>query len=128
MDIKNGSRTHGLSLSSIDCQAFVLRHSFDGAIYINPGNIVLPPDMDACKTTPRYLIITREEFTALHPLAEEALLKTEANALLTFSAEAEAKLYPDITARTRTIRTTIPLVLTSYTPAPVSTVDTTETT
>ena len=59
-------------------------------------------------------------------LAKEALLKTEANAPFTYSAEDEAKMYPDITAQTRTIRTTHPLVLTSFTPAPVSHVATTQ--
>ena len=277
MDIKNDSRTNGLSLSTIDCQACVLRPSCESTIYINQGNLVLSPDMDACKTTPEpyigtiklappsnqvfqnvpfdglnfpsYLIgatwkpifqsvqleltkipdvrrmdpenllkvtetivanytslnpateaalenfvpakisfllsggsivlslflftlnfplfhkharalcctpcrffknksgqfihvmdeidtdsdssflnITREEFTALRALAKEALLKTEANTSFTYSAADEEKLYPDVTAQTRTIRTTPPLVLTTFTPAPVSHVDLTQTT
>ena len=72
------------------------------------------------------LIITREEFTALRALSKEALLKTEANAPFAYSTEDEAKIYPDITVQSRTIRTTPPLVLTTFTPAPVSTVDTTQ--
>ena len=277
MDIKNDSLTNGLSLSTIDCQVYVLRPSCESTIYINQGYLVLPPDMDACKTTldlyiasvklapplnqvfqnvpfdrlnfPKYsigvarksilesvqlelteipdvrrmdpeilqkliepfvahytslnpataaaldnfvpaktsfiisgrsivlslfffilnfpffhrqarvlccaprrffknksgqfihvtndikpdsdssfLMLTRDEFTALRALAEEALLKTEANAPFTYSAEDEAKMYPDITAQTRTIRTTPPLVLTTFTPAPISHVDTTQTT
>ena len=52
MDIKNDSRTHGFSLSTIDCQARVLRPSCKSTIYINQGDPVLSPDMDACKTTP----------------------------------------------------------------------------
>ena len=70
----------------------------------------------------------RDEFTALRALAKEALLKTEANAPFAYSAEDEEKLYPDVTASSRTIRTTPPLVLTSFTPAPVPHVDTTQTT
>ena len=277
MDIKNDSRTNGLSLSTIDCQACVLRPSCESTIYINQGDLVLSPDMDACKTTPEpyiatiklapplnqvfqnvpfdqlnfpsysigaarksilesvqlelteipdvrrmdpetlqkltepivahytslnpatqaaldnfvpaktsfliaggsialslflfllnfpllhrqartlccaprrffknksgqfihvtddinpdsdssFLIITREEFTALRALAKEALLKTEATAPFTYSADDEARMYPDITTQTRTIRTTSPLVLTTFTPAPVAHVDTTQTT
>ena len=276
MDIKNDSR-HGLSLSTIDCQACVLRPSCESTLYINQGDLVLSPDMDACKTTPEpyiatiklapplnqvfqnvpfdrlnfpsysigaarksilesvqlelteipdvrrmdpetlqkltepivahytslnpateaaldkfvpaktsfliaggsivlslflfllnfplfhrqaralccaprrffknksgqfihvtndiqpdsdssFLILTREEFTALRALAKEALLKTEANAPYTYSAEDEERLYPDVTASTRTTRTTPPLVLTTFTSAPVPHVDTTQTT
>ena len=57
--------------------------------------------------------ITREKFTALRALAKEALLKVEANAPFTYSAEEEAKMHPDVTAQTGTIRTTPPLVLTN---------------
>ena len=58
MDIKNDSRTHGLSLSTIDCQACVLRPSCASTIYINQGDLVLSPNMDACKTTPEPYIAT----------------------------------------------------------------------
>ena len=83
----------------------------------------IDPDSDSSS-----LIITREEYTALRALAKEALLKTEATAPLTYSAEGEEKLYPDVTAQTRAIRTTTPLVLTTFTPAPISTIDTTQST
>ena len=277
MDIKNDSRTNGLSLSNSDCQACVLRPSSESTIYINQGDLVLSPDTDACKTTPEpyiatiklapllnqvfqkvsfdqlnfpsclisaarksilesvqlelteiqdvrrmdpetlqkltepivahytslnpataaaldyfvpaktsflisggsivfssflfilnfplfhrqaralccaprrffknksgqfnhvtdnidpnsessFPINTSEEFTEVRALAKEALLKTEANAPFTYSAGDEEKLHPDVTAQTRTIRTTTPLVLTTFTPAPVSTIDTTQTT
>ena len=75
----------------------------------------IKPDSDSS-----FLILTRDEFTALRVLAKEALLKTEANAPFTYSAADEEKLYPDVTAQTRTIRTTPPLVLTTFTPGPVS--------
>ena len=83
----------------------------------------IEPDSDSS-----FLILTRDEFTALRALAKEALLKTEANAPFSYSAEDEEKLYPDVTASTRTIRTTPPLVLTTFTPSPVSHVDTPQTT
>ena len=83
----------------------------------------IDPDADSS-----FLIITREEFTALRALAKETLLKTEAHAPFTHSAADEEKLYPDVSAQTRTIRTALPLVLTTFTPAPVSHVDTTKTT
>ena len=273
MEIKNDSRTHGLSLSTIHCQACVLRPSCESTIDINQGDLVLSPNMDACKTTPEpyiatikltpplnqvfqkvpfdklkfpsysvgaawksilesvqlelteipdvrrmdienlqkltepivahytslnpataaaldnfvpaknsflisggstilslflfvlnflvfhrqaralccalrrffmnrfgqfihvtndikpdsdslFLVLTRDKFTALRALAKEDLLKTEATAPSTYSAADEEKLYPDNTALTRTIRTTPPLVLTTFTPAPVSPIDT----
>ena len=58
MDIKNDTRTNGLNLSTIDCQAFVLRPSCESTIYINQGDLVLSPDMDAYKTTPEPYIAT----------------------------------------------------------------------
>ena len=58
VDIKNNSQTHGLSLSSIDCQACVLRPSCQSTIYINQGDFVLSPDMDAYRTTPEPYIAT----------------------------------------------------------------------
>ena len=60
MDIKNDNRTHGLSLSTIDCQACVLRPSCESTIYINQSDLVLSPDMDACKTTLEPYIATIE--------------------------------------------------------------------
>ena len=58
MDIKNDSRTHGLSLSTIDCWACVLRPSCESTIYINQDDLVLSLDMDACKTTQEPYIAT----------------------------------------------------------------------
>ena len=58
IDVKNDSRSNGLSLSTIDCQTCVLRPSCDSTLYINQGDLVLSPDMDACKTTPEPYIAT----------------------------------------------------------------------
>ena len=52
IDIKNDSRSNGLSLSTIDCQACVLRPSCESTLYIIQGDLFLSPDMDACRTTP----------------------------------------------------------------------------
>ena len=42
MDIQNDSRTHGLSLSTIDCQVCILRPSCESTIYINQGRRSCP--------------------------------------------------------------------------------------
>ena len=83
----------------------------------------IEPDSDSS-----FLNLTRDEFTAFRALAKEALLKTAANAPFSYSAEDEEKLYPDVTAQTRTLRTTPPFVLTTFTPAPVPHVEPTQTT
>ena len=83
----------------------------------------IDPDSDSS-----FLSNTREVFTTLRALSKGALLKNEANAPFTYSSEDEAKMYPDITAQTKTIRTRPLLILTTFTPAPVSTIDTTQTT
>ena len=70
--------------------------------------------------------MTRDEFTALRALAKEALLKTEANAPFTYTAEDEEKLYPDVTAQTRLVRPTPPVTLTTFTPTQPLSVDTTQ--
>ena len=56
--IKNDSRTNGLSLSTIDCQACVLRPNYGSTICIIQGDLFLSPDMGTCKTTPESYIAT----------------------------------------------------------------------
>ena len=63
----------------------------------------IKPDSDSS-----FLILTRDEFTALRALAKEALLKTEATAPFTYSVDDAEKLYLDVTAPTRTNSTTLP--------------------
>ena len=58
INIKNDSRSNGLSLSTIDCQACVLRPSCESTLYVNQGDPVLSPDMDVCKTIPGPYIAT----------------------------------------------------------------------
>ena len=81
----------------------------------------IKPDSDSL-----FLILTRDEFTALRALAKEALVKTEATAPFTYSAEDEEKLYPDVTAQTRLVRPTPPVTLTTFTPTQPLSVDTTQ--
>ena len=71
----------------------------------------IKPDSDSS-----FLILTRDKFTALQDLAEKALLRTEATAQLTYSAEDEEKLNSDVTTQTRLIRSTPPVTLTTFTP------------
>ena len=52
-DFKNDCRTNGLSRSIIDYQACVLRPVCQNRNYINRGDLVLSPDLDACETTPK---------------------------------------------------------------------------
>ena len=54
--------------------------------------------------------MARDIITALPALVKEASLKTEANALFTYSAEDEAQNYPNISTQTGTIRTIPPLI------------------
>ena len=58
MDIKNDSGTHGFSLSTLDFQAGFLQPSCASTFYNHQGDLVLSPDMDACKTTPEPYIAT----------------------------------------------------------------------
>ena len=81
----------------------------------------IKPDSDSS-----FLILTRDEFTALRALAKEALLKAEATAPFTYSSEDEEKLYPDVTAQTRLVRPTPPVTLTTFTPTQPLSVDITQ--
>ena len=57
--MKNYSRTHELSSSTIDCQACVLRNICASSIYVvNLDDLLLSPDMDAFKTVPEPYIAT----------------------------------------------------------------------
>ena len=80
----------------------------------------IQPDSDSS-----FLIFTRDEFTALRALSKEALLKAEATAPFTYSAEDEEKLYPDVTAQTHLVRPTPPVTLTTFTSTQPLSVDTT---
>ena len=58
MDRRKDSRTRGLNLSTIDCQACFFQPSRESTIYINQGDLVLSPEMDAGRTTREPYIAT----------------------------------------------------------------------
>ena len=65
MDFCNDNRTHGLSLSTIGCQACVLPPSCASTNHINRGDLVLSSNLEACKTTPETYIAKTK---LAHPL------------------------------------------------------------
>ena len=60
LQIKDDSQTHGLSISSIQCQACVMRPSCNSIISFNQGDLVLHPDMDFCETQPEPFLASIE--------------------------------------------------------------------
>ena len=69
LQIKNDSTVHGLSISSIICQACVMRPSCTSSITFNQGALVLYPDMDFCETQPEPFLASIE----LTPSLEQVL-------------------------------------------------------
>ena len=65
LQIKNDSRANGLSISTINCQACVMRPSCTSVISFNQGDLVLYPDMDFCETSPEPFLATIELTPAL---------------------------------------------------------------
>ena len=49
--IKNDSRYHGVSVSTIHCQA-VFHFSCSSVLSLNQGDLVLAPDVDFCESNP----------------------------------------------------------------------------
>ena len=52
LKFKNDSQIDGLSISTITCQACVIRPSCSSTLSFNQGELVLHPDMDFCETQP----------------------------------------------------------------------------
>ena len=50
--IKNDSSHHDVSVSTIHCQACVIRPSCSSVLSLNQGDLVLAPDMDFCESNP----------------------------------------------------------------------------
>ena len=76
IDVKNDSRSNGFRSdcrTTIDCQACVLRPSCESTLYINQGDLVLSPDVDACKTTPEPNIATIKLAPPLKQLFQNVL-------------------------------------------------------
>ena len=54
--MKNDSRSAGFTISTLTCQACIVRPSCSSTLSFNQGNLVLTPDMDFCATHPLPLI------------------------------------------------------------------------
>ena len=54
--MKNDSRSAGFSISTLNCQACIIRPSCSSTLSFNQGDLVLTPDMDFCETHPLPLI------------------------------------------------------------------------
>ena len=54
--MKNDSRSAGFTISTLTCQAFVVRLSCSSTLSFNQGDLVLTPDMNFCETHPLPLI------------------------------------------------------------------------
>ena len=52
LHLKNASDLHGVSVSTISCQACILRPSCHSTLTLNQGDLVLEPDMVYCSTSP----------------------------------------------------------------------------
>ena len=60
LKFKNDSQIDGLSISTITCQACVIRPSCSSALSFNQGELVLHPDMDFCETRPEPFLASIE--------------------------------------------------------------------
>ena len=54
--MKNDSRSAGFPISTLTCQACIVRPSCSSTLSFNQGDLVLTPDMDFCETHPLPLI------------------------------------------------------------------------
>ena len=54
--MKNDSRSAGFTISTLTCQACIVRPSCSSTLSFNQGDLVLTPDMDFCETHPLPLI------------------------------------------------------------------------
>ena len=54
--MKNDSRSAGFTISTLTCQACIVRRSCSKTLSFNQGDLVLTPDMDFCETHPLPLI------------------------------------------------------------------------
>ena len=52
----NDTHAHGTRMSTIDCQACVIRPGCSSKLTLNHGDLVLNPDMDYCETRPEPFI------------------------------------------------------------------------
>ena len=67
LQVKNDSRTHGISVTKVMCQPCSMRPSCTSTLSFNQGDLVLSPDMDFCETNPELFVST----VALTPSLEQ---------------------------------------------------------
>ena len=67
LQVKNDSRLHGISVTTVMCQACIMRPSCTSTLSFNQGDLVLSPDMDFCETHPEPFVAT----VALTPSLEQ---------------------------------------------------------
>ena len=60
IQMKNDSSAAGFSISSLSCQACLIRPSCRSKLFFNQGDLELVPDMDFCKNNPEPLLATIE--------------------------------------------------------------------
>ena len=58
LQVENDSRTHGISVTKVMCQACLMRPSCTSRLSFNQGDIVLSPDIDFCETNPQPFVAT----------------------------------------------------------------------
>ena len=74
----NDTHSHGTRMSTIDCQACVIRPGCSSKLTLNHGDLVLNPDMDYCETRPEPFVAKiqltpslQEVFESLPPPSAE---------------------------------------------------------
>ena len=58
LHLKKASDLHGVSVSTVSCQACILRPSCHSTLTLNQGDLVLEPDMDYCSISPEPFFAT----------------------------------------------------------------------
>ena len=65
IQMKNDSRLAGFSISTLSCQACIVRPSCSSTLSFNQGDLVLAPDMDFCESNPLPLVASIQLTPAL---------------------------------------------------------------
>ena len=68
LPIKNDSRSAGFTISTLTCQAFIVRPSCSSTLSFIQGDLVLTPDTDFCETHPLPLIASIQLTPSLDPV------------------------------------------------------------
>ena len=66
----NDTHSHGTRMSTIDCQACVVRPSCSLKLALNDGHFILNPDMDYCQTRPEPFVAKLQLTTSLQNVFE----------------------------------------------------------